>query len=215
MLKTKVKASSITNLTDARYFAAWEVEWLSFNFNSGEDTYISPTNMKAIKEWVDGVKIIGTFNLHSAEEIASAVELLELDGVEVSPFIPVEDIELLHRQEIPVLQEIIISTADDLMQINQTLAERSTFVEYFILNFDKNGMAWEDLTEEHINNLMQLCQRFSILLSIQYSSADVLLQILDQIKIEGICVQGGAEEKVGFKSFDELDDTFEALEVLV
>jgi len=50
MLKIKVKASQITNLTDARYFAAWEVEWLGFNFDEGSAHYIPPVEMKAIKE---------------------------------------------------------------------------------------------------------------------------------------------------------------------
>ena len=49
MLKTKVKASSITNLTDARYFAAWGVNWLGFDLRQGSDTYVQPQLVHAIK----------------------------------------------------------------------------------------------------------------------------------------------------------------------
>ena len=83
MLKINVKASQITNLTDARYFAAWEVKWLGFNFDSGSEHYILPQNMKAIKEWVEGVKLVGEFSFASADDINSAVELLELNVVQV------------------------------------------------------------------------------------------------------------------------------------
>ena len=66
MLKTKIKANSITNLTDARYFAAWEVEWLGFNLNPGES--IALQQVPAIKDWVDGVKIVGELSQPSPEE---------------------------------------------------------------------------------------------------------------------------------------------------
>ena len=77
MLKVKVKAGSITNLTDARYFAAREAEWLSFPLGEGAGM-IEPIKVKAIAEWVDGVKIVGEFNFSSPEEIVSLSEGLSL-----------------------------------------------------------------------------------------------------------------------------------------
>ena len=50
---------SITNLTDARYFSAWEVEWLGFNLSQGEENAISPLQVAAMREWVEGPKIVG------------------------------------------------------------------------------------------------------------------------------------------------------------
>ncbi len=65
MLKTLVKASNITNLTDARYFSALEVEWLGYHLEKGAETYIEPQNIIAIKEWVEGPKTVGEFGLQS------------------------------------------------------------------------------------------------------------------------------------------------------
>ena len=42
MLKKRVKAGSVTHLTDARYFAAWDVEFIGFCFDPESSDYISP-----------------------------------------------------------------------------------------------------------------------------------------------------------------------------
>ena len=44
---------------------------------------------------------------------------------------------------------------------------------------------------------------------------NALEEILNIPNLHGINVKGGEEEKVGVKSFDELDEFFEALEILV
>ena len=42
-----------------------------------------------------------------------------------------------------------------------------------------------------------------------------MAEILEIPNLQGINVKGGEEEKVGVKSFDELDEIFEAIEILV
>ena len=212
MLKTKVKATAVTNLTDARYFAAWEAEWLGFNLNSGDESYIAPHEMKAIKEWVDGVKIIGEFDIQTAEDIIESVDLLELDGVQVGTFADSHTLQLLHQQEIPVIKEIVLTEIVELDQLEEQLSEQSTYVENFLLNFDKNGMHWKDLSADAIAQLEKLSNRYPILLSIGHNGEE-LLNMLEHLSITGISVRGGEEEKVGFKSYEDLDDIFEALEV--
>ena len=110
MLKTNVKASSVTNLTDARYFAAWEVAWLGFNFDAGSDRYIQPQLMKAIREWVDGVKAVGEFNMQAPEEIRAAAELLALDAVQVGMFTDLSALDSLGLG-VPSLEAVANSDA--------------------------------------------------------------------------------------------------------
>ena len=62
MYNPQIKASQITNLTDARYFAAWGVEWLGFGLESGQDYFVTTAQMAAIKEWVEGPKMVGEFS---------------------------------------------------------------------------------------------------------------------------------------------------------
>ena len=122
MLKIKVKASQVTNLTDARYFAAWEVEWLGFNFDQGSEHYIQPQSMKAIKEWVEGVQVVGEFSLASAEDINSAIELLDLDAVQVGMFTETSVLEAINGA--PVIKEIVISPEMDAARLEEELKKK-------------------------------------------------------------------------------------------
>lgn len=72
MLSRKVIVQNITNLTDARYFAAWGVDYLSYNLHKESPYLITPAAMKEISEWVEGPKTLVESN---------AVEYMEgVDG---------------------------------------------------------------------------------------------------------------------------------------
>ena len=216
MLKTKVKASSITNLTDARYFAAWEVEWLGFDFDPHSENHLPPRSMKAIKEWVDGVKIVGEFSTASAQDVSEAIQLLELDAIQLSPFSRAEDIPNL-SVSIPIIQEIIIEPSLTQEEIKELLDSYNGLVQSYLLNFDKNGISWKNILEGQFwsaSFLSSLCETFPCIISIDVEAED-LPDMLEKIQPEGLNVIGGEEEKTGFKSFDQLDEIFEALEILV
>ncbi|MCI5081662.1 MAG: hypothetical protein MRY78_08225 [Saprospiraceae bacterium] len=216
MLKTKVKASGITNLTDARYFAAWEVEWLGFCLNPQDEHYIAPKDMNAIKEWVDGVTIVGEFDLQSADDIQSGIDLLNLETIQVGPFTSVETLIEL-QADIPVIKEIIVATDTTDVDIEEQLDAFSAQAATFLLNFDKNGISWKDIQDGKpvsYDWLKDICDRFPILLSISFPPPEIE-QMLSDLNPLGINVVGGEEEKVGYKSFDQLDEIFEELEVLV
>lgn len=216
MLTTKVKAGSITNLTDARYFSAWEVEWLGFNFDTGADQSISPAEMLAIREWVDGPKMVGEFNLPDAQMLKDHIETLKLDAIQVGMFTTLETLLELNAS-IPVLKEIVIDTDTTVEALQEQVESFQAQVAHFILDFQKNQLSWNQIEAGmpfSMDVLQQLCQENSILLNFDFQP-NALNTILETIQPTGICVQGGEEEKVGFKSFDELDEIFEAIELQV
>jgi phosphoribosylanthranilate isomerase len=215
MLKTKVKASSITNLTDARYFAAWEVEWLGFDLEMGSETQVSPQFVHAIKDWVEGVKVVGEFGMASADEIIMAAETMSLDMVQVSMFTSLNEVKEI--KGIPVIKEIIVDNNTSEATLEEILKSFAPHCHAFILNFDKNQIGYNDLKEEmvlSISSLKGFCEEYPILVSLNFQP-NSLAEFLEQIKPLGINVKGGEEEKVGFKSFDELDQIFESIEILV
>lgn len=54
MLKTKVIVTDVSNLTDARYFAAWGVDIMAFNINENIEDGIKAAEVLAFKSWIEG-----------------------------------------------------------------------------------------------------------------------------------------------------------------
>lgn len=213
MLKTKIKAGSITNLTDARYFAAREVEWLGFDFSVGSDSYIAPAQMLAIKEWVDGVKFVGEFNLESVSDIRSAITTLQLDAVQISMVSPEETLREL-VEEISVIKEIVPNYYQNDEDLEDLFKSTPPGVAYFVLNLEKNGFTWTDIksgTPFTLKGITSICEQYPVLLALNFRPGKVT-EILDHLPIRGLHLTGGDEEKVGFKSFDDLDEILDRLE---
>ncbi len=208
MLKTRIKASQVTNLTDARYFAARGVEWLGFNLDSGTENFIHPQNIKAIKEWLEGPQIVGEFGMQDISEITAAIDFLNLDAIQVGMF---ADTSSSMLRDITVIKEIVIEKNPDYYNLRSNLEAASANVDIFLLNYSKNNLSWESISTK-INTLKDLCTRFKIILSIDFELAE-LTEILEAVSIYGLSLKGGEEEQVGFKSFDELDEILDALEI--
>jgi len=208
MLKTRIKASQVTNLTDARYFAAREVEWLGFNLDSGTDNFIHPQNIKAIKEWLEGPKIVGEFGMQDSNEIKAAIEFLGLDVIQVGMY---SDTSSLTFQDVTIIKEIVIEKDTDYYELRSNLESDSANVDLFLLNYSTNNLTWSSIDSKQ-NALKELCNRFKIILSIDFEPGQ-LHKMLETVQIYGLNLKGGAEEKAGYKSFDELDEILDALEI--
>lgn len=212
MLKTKIKANAVNNLTDARYFAAWEVEWLGFNLDF-ESSEMSLEKIAAIQEWVDGVTIIGETNHPELDQVEQYISHLGLKALQVGMFTPVEVLNHL-KSKVDLIQEIIIESESQITNLLSTIQDRSDYVDYFNLDFSKNQLSWSAISQQSKVDLSKMTNKYPILLSLDLTASEVE-EVLDHIQPIGLGVRGGAEEKVGYKSFDDLDEVFEVLEILV
>ncbi len=213
MLKTKMKASKVANLTDARYFAAWEVDWLGFCLDPASDAYVDPKKMQAMRGWLAGPKIVGEFGVATVESIREAYELLDLDMVQVGPFQGANVLGLLDG--IPLIKEMIIEPSSEDVEVQAACKDADPYVKFFILDFAANGISWEAIQAGNtfrLSILKDICRQHNTLIKMDLTGKEALA-LLEEVKPYGLSVIGGSEEKVGFKSFDELDDIFEALEV--
>lgn len=211
MLKTQIKASQITNLTDARYFAAWGVHWIGFDLQEGSDTYVPPTSLMGIRDWIEGPKIIGEYQLQAVEGILVTAEQLGLDGVQLGPFFPAE--ELAKLAALVVIQKVVFEADTQPADIEAFLKQRAKHIQHFLFDFSSNGINWSDLQNQKtaigLAELTAWAKSYPILLDIQFPAGQY--EQLLEIGIEGFSVKGGEEEKVGLKSFEELDELFEAI----
>jgi phosphoribosylanthranilate isomerase len=205
-------ASAVNNLTDARYFAARGVEWLSFRLGDAPDG-ISLLAAKAIAEWVDGVKIVGEFDFATALQILEANQSMHFDAVQVGMFTPVNELEKLSN--LTLIKEVVVeknTTAVELMGHYEANAQSCA---YFLLDFTKSGTDWaalqagELLTVEFLNNLFH---KKNTILSLDFQPSETQ-RVLDALRPFAFSLTGGEEEKIGLKSFDELDEILDQLEL--
>lgn len=213
MINISVKANAITNLTDARYFAARGVDWMGFVLEQGQENAVSQEQFQAIREWVDGVHFVGEFDLTPAGEILSLANELQLDAMQVGMF--AERDPLMQLKDKTVMKEVVISEDMEETDILEHFLDYSPFCEYFILNLRKSGITWQQIENKELYPLsmfQNLCKHNKVFLDIEMNPAN-LPAIIGTLKPYGICLSGGTEEKVGYKSFDELDEIFDLFEM--
>ncbi len=215
MLATKVLASGITHLTDARYFAAWEVEYLAFPVGEGVREGISWEYFHALREWVEVPAIaaeLGTID--DAAAWAAKLKEERVDHVLVTHPAPAGAANSFAEAGIKMLLHVPVEgyqTADDIEEALEEGADAGAVV----LDFEQGGITLSDLEAGHPFGLAALDN----LLSKQPCFLQIGLGAIDPIAFKeghplaGYAVRGSSEEKVGYKSFDDLDDLFEGLEV--
>lgn len=211
-MSIKIKAGDITNLTDARYFAAKEVAWMSFNFTESATNYITPIKAKAMIEWVQGPEIIGEFDFLSADEINAITENLSLNSVQVGMFTTAETISALEAPS--VIKEFVIEQFTNIDFLKKEINFFKEVVDVFEINFAKNGITFESLYDSNsmitLGDLKSICDSYKIILNIDFQLNN--METLADLNVFGLTLKGGEEERIGVKSFDELDEIFDWLE---
>ena len=201
-LKTKVKADNIKNLTDARYFAAAGVEWLGFSVTDA----MPVEDVQSIMDWVDGVKVVLEIDGDLSATSFQLIETLTPDFIQVGLRCNLDDL----HEGIPVIRVVnseLIQEGDvlDLMEEHIDLAEG------FII--DLSAYSWDEVKSGIPTDfaiLKTIIEGYSCLLKLKFSSQDILTAI-ETLQPDGICLEGGDEEKVGYKNFESLDDLLEVL----
>lgn len=187
MLKTNIYASQVTNLSDARYFAAMGADYLGIPL----DGDLTLENVKELLDWVEGPAFIGELNgVVEVPNLEEIIKHLGLKKISVGPFYP---------GEIP----------SNIDYIKQEQFSNTLITEHEVLLRVEGNI--KELNEEDKNKLKDIIDSNRVWLMIQDATSD-LLSILSQYNPYGIVLLGGAEEKVGFKSFDDIDEIFDLLE---
>jgi phosphoribosylanthranilate isomerase len=197
-LQKIVKISNVTNLSDARYCAGMGVDMLGFSIDENNDNYTNPQKLKDIRSWVSGVQIV------------VEMDKLETDFLEIiekynPDIVQTNDLELLQKIKTQTNKPLILSIeanqdADTIFGICEKHAD---VVQYFLLESQSEITLvgdWPDF-------LQTLSAQFSILLGFGVTPHNVLT-----LPCAGVALRGGAEERPGYKNFDDLRDILELLE---
>ncbi len=194
-----IKAGRITNLTDARYFAAREVDFLGFQLEADSGAYLDPVFMHAIREWVEGPKVTGEFTNSSPPEVVrEAANFFSLDAVQV-PADPAYARALTEPEVLVWLPAgLPVQTAREQMTAWGS-GNRLFVLDFSGRSFPEDWPVWA-----------ALCAEFRCLLHLDAAPGE-WRRFAETIQPAGFSLWGGEEEQVGVKSFDDLDAIFDEL----
>jgi phosphoribosylanthranilate isomerase len=211
-----ILACSIQNLTDARYFAAWEADWLVFGCDPGAPDFVPPVQIAAMAEWIQGPAIAGTFGVQDALDIRLTASELNLGAIVADMAVPLETLREIEGF-IPIFKEITLSPDDSAAYIEAQFQAFSAVSDAFILNAWKNRIGWQDLLSSRFWPLAWIqhcCAAYPVFIAIDALPSEYG-EIHKWLAPKGFCLRGGDEEKTGLKSFDELDDSIQEIRNLV
>jgi phosphoribosylanthranilate isomerase len=190
MLKTFVKVSEITNLSDARYCAGMGVELLGFCMDETSPEYVSPEKFEEIKSWVAGVQLVGETQSADYQVIKQFLEVYKIDFLQISEpkFIP----------EITNFGKPIILNIDfDSAYLKENLEKYSKYVEIFLIS-------GEELSDLARYEMKEIAQNYNVLLGFGISENNIN-ELLEEILVKGIIIPAN--------DFDKLRDILEVLEI--
>ena len=196
-LKTLVKVSNITNLSDARYCAGMGVEMIGFVMDKFSADYTSPEKMKEIKSWVAGVHIVGETQSADYEEVKALVDSYEIDILQISEAGLLPQIADLGK---PIILKLEFESA----YIEDYLERYSQFVEFFLVD----GGDFSDFARY---TLKEYSFKYAIVLDFGITAENVS-ELLEEMQIRGIALKGSNEIRPGYKDYDELSEILEVLE---
>ncbi|MDA9774020.1 hypothetical protein N9B82_03600 [Saprospiraceae bacterium] len=191
LLKKKIIASSISNLTDARYFAGWMVDYIVFNIDPKHEFYTNPQEIGGFQSWVEGPEYFLEMNLDQLDSAEKYLVDFDCKAVLIN-----YNKRNSISEDIPVIFRI---TLDELVS-----AEPEDLGEKILLISGVSNI------EQGFNSINKLELNNELFLELTESSITEEQLLGDYVS--GYMVHGSPEEKVGFKSFDELDEIFEVLQ---
>ncbi len=205
MLKTFVKISNVTNLSDARYCAGMGVDMLGFSIDENSDHYIVPRKYAEIRAWIAGVRLVVESAEKDPGKLLGTLAEYECDALQIED----PDLLLYLKSELdkPLLLRVDVDhyEADEL---DALMGRYAGEVEFFLLESNQNA----PLTEEWQDYLRVLSGEYPILLGFGLENEAALEGSIFSSGLKGIALRGSEEIRPGYKDFGSLMDILESLE---
>lgn len=184
----QLKISSISNLTDARFFSAIGAHYLGFCFDVLNPNNISVEKAKEIIHWLHEPTIVGEFAAHQTkEEIAFIAKEMQLDEIQI-PF--------QHPQKETLDFEKFL-VAEDWRAVRG-----SSHTDFLVLNIPEDATdhkEFKDFIESH-----------TVFLEIDIKHP-TLLKAVETLQPYGIQISCRKEAKAGLSAVDEYAEVLETL----
>lgn len=197
-LKTFVKISNVSSLSDARYCAGMMVNAIGFNIDPTSDGHISVEDYTEITDWVAGVDFVGEFEKADLAQLKEAIKSYAITFIQISDVNLVEQVNLLGY---PIIFKLNINTAAELDKLKSTLSYLDELVKIVIIKSEN-----EDLFEELESRIGYYNCNFRLLKGFGFSDMQHLH------KFPGLELEATKEDKPGNKDYGQVMDVLEAIE---
>ena len=144
MLKLKVAAFSISNLTDARYFSAYGVDWLAYTLEDNRGSLADLDKIQEIIQWVEGPKSIGMFNTVPSSELLDLIKAkINLDALALPKYETVDiKIPIFSVHPLESTSHLILTNLENLEKVDKD-SITSVFVKVSALSEVKTILEME------------------------------------------------------------------------
>ncbi|MCL6260273.1 phosphoribosylanthranilate isomerase [Aquiflexum sp. TKW24L] len=204
-LRSFVKLSAVTNLSDARYCAGMYVNMIGFDLEENSKNYTSPQKFNEITGWLSGVDFVAEFESSHPEKILTLVN--EYQGIN---FIEIQEeihLRMLINSSFGIIFKKDLRSEEDL---DDLIAKAMFFNDFgVILHLVSHSLEMNDTL---IQKLKVLAESVEVLIGFGIEPMTVL-SLLEKTGVKGIALEGGEEIKPGLKDFEELADILEVLEL--
>lgn len=182
----QLKISSITNLTDARFFSAIGANYLGFSFDALNEFNINIAKAKEIINWLHEPIVVGEFGIHQTkEEIEFIAKEMGLNEIQI-PFLHPQKSQLNFEKFLEVDIESIANI------------EQST--DYFVIKILET-----EIENLHLKNFIS---NNKVFIETDFTKENILT-ITETLKPFGIQISCKKEEKTGFSAVDKYAEILE------
>jgi phosphoribosylanthranilate isomerase len=185
---TRLYFKDLTNLSDARFAAAADAEFVGFSFDPISSNYVAPNAMMEMRGWLSGPKIVGNFNLIAPDDLNLEIDNYELEVVELDFSLYAGYARSVHAETILRLKLSALDQA----------GLRHFDGDYLLIHAD-----------EIFSN--SACAHNRCIIDIP-AEAQQLREIVQMLSPYALCLYGGQEQRPGIKEFTDMQEKLEALE---
>jgi len=208
MYKYKIWGDGISNLTDARYFAARMADWVCLELDPSSDVFLTVAEAVSLAEWIEGPLLAVHTGILDAFAVEALTKNIHVDALKVDRF----DVDRFDDWELTdVFYEFSLFPGEDIEVFIDWVASLPANTRGIILNLDKSGLADRTGLEKYLQRIAgeQFTSSLYLCGGLMMKNIDLLDLLPD---LDGLCISGGAEEKTGIKSFEDIDMVLDALE---
>lgn len=175
-MQNSILVRNILHLTDARYFAAMGVDWISMELN---DDPVSFTRWHAMRDWVEGISLAAEIKTEDESVIARAIIDAKPDGIIT------DNLELIH-----------LTGGLQLFYLTEQLSNPVAQFAILILSYHPSQISLETIIHFPQNQ---------IYLEADWSLENIS-QVLEKGYRGGFCFKGSLEDQIGIKDYSQMDE---------